>query len=136
MEVFELVRLALAIAMFSFGAYYDWKTGMISEKLWLVFAIMVIGHSSIRTRSSYIWHCMDNRTSEQLFCLQEGLQLLHQELVLYQANFSMRLEWCSQSYCFFSKNKRSYFPNVFLRKIFMNPFCARVEIVFVRYFDE
>ena len=26
MEVFELVRLALAIAMFSFGAYYDWKT--------------------------------------------------------------------------------------------------------------
>ena len=42
MEVFELVRLALAIAMFSFGAYYDWKTGMISEKLWLVFAIMVI----------------------------------------------------------------------------------------------
>ena len=42
MEIFELIRFALAMTMFSLGAYYDWKTGMISEKLWLVFTIMAI----------------------------------------------------------------------------------------------
>ena len=42
MEISEIIRLALVIGMFSFGAYYDWKTGMISEKLWLIFGIIAI----------------------------------------------------------------------------------------------
>ncbi|MDI1494737.1 MAG: putative membrane protein [Cenarchaeum symbiont of Oopsacas minuta] len=36
----EIFHTLLAVSMFSIGAYYDWKTGMISEKLWLAFGLV------------------------------------------------------------------------------------------------